>query len=358
MGVRIGFIGTGSIAAAHLIRLLRVPEAEIVALCDLNHDRIETTRDQVNEQATAAGGRLLDALPYTDYRTMFRSERLDAVYVCIPPFAHGTAEEAVLEANVHMFVEKPVTLNLAQADQIYGQLRDKGLLSAVGYQLRYLESMQKAKALLADRTVGMALVMRFGGTPGVPWYHLQKKSGGQLVEMATHHIDQLRYLLGEIKIVYAAAATRINQKDQPAFDIYDVNCMTLTFESGVVANFTNNLISGHGSPSTAKGVHIFCDGMTISHNLGGPLQVLSKEGTTEYPEKVDAMLAQDRAFVEAVANGQPNLIKSDYLNGVRTLAVTIAGEQSARSHQPVDVMELLRLEAPNAFRAISGKSEG
>lgn len=344
MAIRIGFIGTGGIAVAHLQRLLQVDEAEVIALCDTAPGRSEQAAHNVNEAVRAKDphGRTLDAVHYTDYNEMLRREKLDAVYVCVPPFVHGEPERAVIEAGAHLFVEKPVALDLGTAANILRKIEERSLLSAVGYQLRYLRSMDKAKELIDDTTVGMAVVMRFGGTPGVPWYPLQSKSGGQLVEMATHHIDQLRYLLGEVKTVYAAGATRINHLKQPDYEVFDVNCMTLTFDSGVVANFANNMISSHGAPQAARGVHIFCDGMTLSHQLGGPLQILTKDGVEEVPDGVDAMLEQDRAFIQAVAQGRPELIRSDYRNGIRTLAVTLAGELSARTGQPVEVNTLLR----------------
>lgn len=344
MTVRIGFIGTGGIAVAHLHRLLQVEKAEVVALCDLAPGRSEQAEKDVNAVVRERDprARTLAAAHYTDYTEMLRLEKLDAVFVCLPPFAHGEPERAVIEAGAHLFVEKPVALDLGTAMDILRRLDEQNLLSAVGYQLRYLRSMDRAKELLAGTTVGMAVVMRFGGTPGVPWYRIQSKSGGQLVEMATHHVDQLRYLLGEVRTVYAAAATRIHHLRQPDYDVFDVNCMTLTFASGVVANFANNMISSHGVPQSARGVHIFCDGMTLSHQLGGPLQVLTKDGLEEVNDGVDPMLEQDRAFVQAVAEGRRELIRADYREGIRTLAVTLAGDLSARTGQPVEVEGLLR----------------
>lgn len=354
LAVRIGFIGAGTIAAAHLVRMLRIPGADVVALCDLNDEQIEATRAKVNQTAASQSiERTLDAAVYTDYRTMLKNERLDAVYVCLPPFVHGDPEEAVIEAGAHLFVEKPVALDLALASGILEKLRAKDLISSVGYQLRYLPSIDKAKELASERTVGMVVAMRFGGLPGVPWYPVQEKSGGQLVEQATHHVDQLRYILGEVDTVYAAGATRIHNRTNPAFDIFDVNCMTMTFANGVVANFANNTISGHASPAMAKGVHIFCDGMTISHALGGPLQVITAEGVEEFPDNVDAMLEQNKTFVQAVADGRPDLVKSDYLSGVLTLAVTLAGERSARQGRPIRVMDMLRAEAPYVYSLVA-----
>jgi myo-inositol 2-dehydrogenase / D-chiro-inositol 1-dehydrogenase len=61
------------------------------------------------------------------------------------------------------------------------------------------------------------------------------------------------------------------------------------------------------------------------------------------------MPTEDRAFIHAVAGGRPDLIESDYENGIRNLAVTIAADRSARTNAPVDVARLLAEEAPNVL---------
>lgn len=353
MAVRIGIIGTGGISRSHLVNLVCNPDVEVVGLCDIVPEHIEKTRQVVNahvDKETAAGrsARRLDAAGYADYRDMIRKERLDGVYLCLPPYVHGDPEEAVIEAGIPVLIEKPVTLDLGLAAKILDGIQRKGLINASGYQLRYSPQIDKAKEILADKTIGMALAMRFGGTPGTPWYIKQDTCGGQLVEQATHHVDQLRYLVGEVESVYASAALRINNKDNPEYDIFDVNCMTMTFVNGVTANFANSLISGYGTPPEARGVHIFADGATVSLPLGRPLRVISPAGTEEFPDSGSPMALEDAAFVEAIKTGDQSLIKSDYLSGIRTLAVTIAGERSARTGKPVNVAELLKAEAPNA----------
>jgi len=354
MTVRIGIIGTGGISRSHLRNLVRIPDAKVVGLCDIVPEHIDITRRVINEYAdkvNAEGGsarRLDDAKDYTDYREMLSKERLDGVYLCLPPYVHGDPEAAVIEAGAHMLVEKPVTLDLAIAAKVLEDANRKGLITASGYQLRYSAQIDKARDILAGKTIGMAMATRFGGTPGTPWYIRQDTCGGQLVEQATHHIDQLRYLIGEVETVYASAALRINNKDNPEYDIFDVNCMTMTFANGVTANFANNLISGHGSPF-GSGIHIFADGVTVSLPLGRSLRVMSPQGTEEITTDTgDPMYAEDLAFVRAIKENDAGYIKSDYLSGIRSLAVTIAGERSARIGKLVNVRELLKAEAPIA----------
>jgi len=349
VSVRIGFIGVGGIAQSHLSGLLTLPEAEIVALCDISRQQVEKAVERFNKEAVGKepAGRKLEAAIYDDYRQMLRREKLEAVFICLPPFVHGEVEEAVIEASLPFLVEKPVALSLSLAGKILDGVLKKELITTVGYQLRCGSFMDKARAALAGKTVAAIVANRFGRTPGVSWYHRQDKSGGQLVEQATHQVDMLRYLVGEVDTVYAAAATRINNKDNPEYDIFDSNCMTMTFACGAVGNFGNGTMAHVGVPPGLNGVHIFGDNVQVT--IGGNLRIATPDGVTEEPLDKDMMVRQDSAFLKAVAENDPTLIRSDYLSGVRTLAVTLAGEKSARTGQPVKVADLLAAEAPAAL---------
>ena len=349
MGVRIGFIGTGGISVSHLINLAQIPDAEVVALSDLTAERAKQAQESTNKRLAERGGdgwSPIEAAHYDDYRAMLRKEKLDAVYICLPPFAHGEPEETAIEAGVAMMVEKPLALDLGLAARLHERIQERGLIAASGYQLRYIQGLQVAKERLAGRTIGMVVVMRFGSTPGTPWYHIQAKSGGQLIEMATHEMDLARLLAGDVKSVYAEADTLINNKNNPEYDIFDVNCMTLRFENGAVGTFSNNFISGHGVPSEGRGVHVIAEGLTVSYTHGGPIRLITSSGTEEIPPEGSPMAVEDRAFVEAVKTGNPALLKSTYESGIYTLATTLAGDLSAREHRPVFVKDLLREKAP------------
>ena len=78
--VRLGFIGTGGMASAHMNNLKNFNDVKFVAMCDVSEDRAK-------QRAEEFGGNA-----YTDYQRMYDSEELDAVYICTPPFAHGPQE--------------------------------------------------------------------------------------------------------------------------------------------------------------------------------------------------------------------------------------------------------------------------
>src|SRR5436190_7337823 len=157
MAVRIGFAGTGGIAGSHLLNLVRISEAEVVALYDVDKERCELAIRRINgqqEQLARPGApepRKLKAKIYTDFKAMLAEAGLQAMYICVPPFAHGDLEFAAIDAGLALFVEKPVALSLDLARQVTAAIQRKGLVSSSGYQTRYSEAADRAKELIANR---------------------------------------------------------------------------------------------------------------------------------------------------------------------------------------------------------------
>jgi len=90
--IKVGMIGTGGIAQAHLRQLPEFEDVELAAACDLVKERVE--------QAVRTYG----GTAYSDYREMFANEKLDAVIVCVPPFAHADIEMLAAQRGIHMLV--------------------------------------------------------------------------------------------------------------------------------------------------------------------------------------------------------------------------------------------------------------
>ena len=80
---------------------------------------------------------------YDDGLALLASEELDAVWMCVPPFAHGPLEAAALERKLPFFVEKPIGLDLDGAVEVADRVVAAGLLTAVGYHWRHLEVLQR-----------------------------------------------------------------------------------------------------------------------------------------------------------------------------------------------------------------------
>ncbi len=225
MTVRVGFIGAGRRSVYEMTQLLQLPDVEITGICDIRPDAIEQARWSVTERGPA-GSPPLSARGFTDVHAMLEQVALDAVYISLPPFAHGPAEHTVIEAGKAMMVEKPVALSMSIAREIAAHIQEQGVCAAVAYQWRYSTAVQKVRQLLKGTPIGMVTAIRWSGLPDVPWWRIQHKSGGMLIEQHTHCTDLLRYLCGDVDEVYAMASTAL-LKDVPNLDIADVNCVVI-----------------------------------------------------------------------------------------------------------------------------------
>jgi myo-inositol 2-dehydrogenase/D-chiro-inositol 1-dehydrogenase len=338
--VRLGFIGTGGRAIGEMLELIRLEDAALAAFCDIAPEKCAQALDAVN-RALAEAGRPPLAVPFfTDPRAMLQSVELEGVYVSLPPFAHGPAEHAVLDARRGLLVEKPVVLDPGLGREIWAHARDAGVVTSVGYQLRYSDTVRRARELLAGRTVGMAIATRFGGVPEAPWWRQQARSGGMLVEMHTHAVDLLRHLCGEVETAYAQADTRL-LTDVPGLDIADVHAATLRFASGAVGVVANScaLVGGLRLPG-AGGTHILAKGLTLT--LGGREPAAHVEGGRSEPLPGDggADRRLNEAFVHALATGDRSRILCDYGDGLRTFEVTWACHRSAAEGRAVRIADL------------------
>ena len=193
--------------------------------------------------------------------------------------------------------------------------------------------------MLADRPIGMAVGTYFGGLPDSPWWRVQAKSGGQVVEQATHVVDLQRYVVGEIETVHAVAATRL-MTDVENLDVADVSVATLVFENGAVGTLLNSIGLngvpqepwGHGLTLVARDLwfRVWTDGGRIA-TAGETRELVNRE---------DSKYLLDEAFVKAVASGDPSGIRSTYTDAVLTLRATLAINESARTGDSVRVADL------------------
>lgn len=187
--IRAAVLGCGPRGHAHGAAWQQLPDVELVALCDLNEERLH-----------AAGERLGVRQLYTDYKEMFAREELDITSVPARADWHYPLTMAVLEHGVSALVEKPIAFDLVQADRMVETARARGCLLAVCHQNSVGPIQQKAKALLAAGAIGELRCLR-GACKG---YY----GGFGMMETGTHILDQLRNFGGEVEWVQARVSVR------------------------------------------------------------------------------------------------------------------------------------------------------
>jgi myo-inositol 2-dehydrogenase / D-chiro-inositol 1-dehydrogenase len=319
MTVRVGFIGAGGIACAHMNMLQMLDDVQITAISDSNKARAESVASRYLAKA------------YDNCDEMLDSENIDAIYVCIPPFAHEYQEINAARMGKHIFVEKPVASDLSKANEIACSIRESGVISAVGYHWRYQGSVDKAKGLLENCEIGMIQGYWMSGFPEVEWWRKMDLSGGQMVEQTTHIFDLARYLCGEVTEVYAAYG-RKGLVDIPDLDIYDVSTASIKFESGAVGQISSTCML---QMPYNVGINIIAKDMVLE--VHGDLKVIEEGHTEIFTGGCNSMLEESRAFIHAVKTGDRTQIRSDYEDALKTLAVTLACNESAKSGEAVKV---------------------
>jgi predicted dehydrogenase len=139
----------------------------------------------------------------------------------------------------------------------------------------------------------------------------------------------LRYLIGEVRTVYALQDRRVLHE----IDCPDVNALALRFEDGAVGTFTATWALDGSDWALSNVCEITFDDSRLGWSPAS--LTVTRGGETREEKRPDGSI--DAAFVEAVRARDPALVRSDYHDAVRTLAVTLAADESARSGQPVDV---------------------
>ena len=313
---RVGMIGAGGVAQRHARVLSGLPNVQVVGVTDVVAAAAEKLAGEYGARA----------LPDVD---SLLALGLDAAYVCVPPFAHGAAERAVIAAGLPLFVEKPVGLDLGEPTDIAALIADRGVLSAVGHHWRYLAVVEQARALLGDRPVRLVTGAWLDKVPPVAWWAHRDRSGGPVVEQAAHVLDLLRYLVGEVTEVTAAG----NGTPPPAegADVDGATVATLRFAGGAVGTLAATCVLGW---KERAGLEIYADGLALSITENG-LVARDADG----PRTVDgdpeaARVAVDRAFVEAI-RGEGDDIRVPYPEALRTHALAVAVAEAAATGRAV-----------------------
>ncbi|MGC4853425.1 Gfo/Idh/MocA family protein [Micromonospora sp. DT4] len=313
---RVGLVGAGGVAQRHARVLSGFDDVDIVGVTDVVPEAASALAGQHGGQTFRDVAELLAAGP-------------DAVYVCVPPFAHGPAEEAVIDAGVPMFVEKPVAVDLSTAERVADLVARRGLRTAVGHHWRYLSVLDQARDLLAERPVRMVGGAWLDKVPPVDWWSRRDRSGGPVVEQAAHVLDLIRVLAGEVTEVTAYGDGTPPPVD--GADIDSVTTATLRFASGAVGTLSAACVLGW---KHRAGLEILADGLALSLSEDG-LLIRDSDGERHAPADPEAArVAVDRAFVDAV-RGVGDDVRVPYAEALNTQRLALAVADSARSGRTV-----------------------
>lgn len=200
--VGIGVVGVG-IGSYHIQGYKQCPEAEVVAVCDVNQARAQATADQYGI-----------ANVYTDYAEMLNRSDIDAISVCTPNFLHAPMAIAAFEAGKHVICEKPLAMTPAEGEAMVAAAKKSGKLFMTAFNNRFRGDTQVLKKFIENGDLGDIYFAKTGwirrkGVPGMgSWFTRKSMSGGgPLIDIGVHVLDLTLWLMGNPKAVTATGTT-------------------------------------------------------------------------------------------------------------------------------------------------------
>lgn len=238
--LKVAVIGLGDVSKVHIPIIQENPDAELVAVCDINE---------------ALGSHIEGVNVYTDYHTLLEKEELDCVHICLPHHLHLPATKACVEKGVHVFQEKPLALNSAEGLELV-QLEEAHpeVKICICFQNRYNETFETLQEMIASGKYGNVVGIKGLVTwfrpksyyEAKPWRgKMSEAGGGVLINQSIHTLDLMHLIGGEIN---ALKATISNLLDYD-IEVEDTATAHFKFKNGATglfyatnANFGNSSV--------------------------------------------------------------------------------------------------------------------
>ena len=305
--LRFGIIGAGSIADYHACGLRAAGGAEVVVIAAQSED-----------SARRAALRLGILEPVGDWRALIARGDIDAVVIATPDDTHREIACAALGAGLHVLLQKPMALTVADCEAILMAARDAKGVFGVSFMHRHFPEVEEARRILGDPTqpLGTVLSARLrNATPGADWgdwFYRRARSGGVVMQLGVHGIDLTQHLFGPIARISAETGLRVRQRRlrdgrviEP--DVEDHAFAIYTMADGVLVSHEMCYAEVAGTDRFA--LEIICE-KGVMHLRGprGPLAIC-RAGDADWhvPDVPRSQLGmqQHRAFLAMLRNEIP-----------------------------------------------------
>jgi len=218
---------------------------ELVALCDINEERLRHA------------GQTHNAETETDYARLVQRDDIDAVAIATPQFSHRDLAVEAFGHGKHVFCEKPLACTVEECDDMIAAAKEADRVFIVGQQMRYHLHLQKIAELIQDAVIGDPVMLwlkemrgPFRVSPEHMWIFDQSKSGGMLVEKSSHHFDMFNWLAFSKPVsVYASGGQDVfHEMADMRSTICDNAFAVVNYENGARAMLTLCMFLGRSHP--------------------------------------------------------------------------------------------------------------
>ena len=327
-----GIIGAGRIGRVHAETLaFRLPEAEIVAIADVNREAAQALAERCGIAKVAESS-----------AEIFADPRIEAVVICTPTDTHAELMVRAAQAGKHIFCEKPVSLSLDKIDSSLAAVDKAGVKLQVGFNRRFDSNFARVRQAVAGGEIGKPYLMHIiSRDPAPPPFSYLGPSGGLFLDMMIHDFDMARFLLGdEVEEVYAAAGVLVDPAFAVAGDL-DTAVVVLRFRSGAIGTIDNCRKATFGYDQR---VEILGSKGKIGSENRYPNQVIvsgEKNVYTDLPlnffmqRYTESFALELEAFVKAVLEDKPTPVSG--ADSRVPVVMALAARKSFDEHRPVRI---------------------
>ena len=340
--VKICIVGAGRVGKVHTNSLLSsVKSCKVVAIID---PLIETLTTAANEFSIAER--------YTSLEEALTQCDFDAVVITTPTPTHKDLSTLAARAGKHVFLEKPMALNLSECDQIIGETQRNHVYLQLGFMRRFDPEFAAAAQRIRAGEIGRPMMIKsLTHGPGLPpiWARDLSTSNGMLAEVNSHDWDTLRWLMGsDLERVYTEIANIKGKKlDVETENFYDNVMVSVRFENGSLGSITGICPCGYGYDARVEIVGE--EGiMQIGELKGQAIVVCTNRDLglitpiyRTWPERFAwGYINEMRHFVDCILKDEPP--QAGGVEGRWAVAGVLAGTKSFLEQRPVYLKEILQ----------------
>ncbi|MBT3381992.1 MAG: Gfo/Idh/MocA family oxidoreductase [Lentisphaerae bacterium] len=341
--LKVGMIGYGWVAGAHIGTYAAVEGTTVAAICDV--------RDLSPEEIEATHG--ISPKIYTDYREMLKDPELDIIDICTPNKFHVEQAVAAAQAGKHIFLEKPIALNYADASAIRAAISEAGVKACVGLECRFSKQFLLMKSMIDSGLLGDLHYGEIDYYHGIgPWYgqitwNVKKDCGGSaLLSAGVHSLDALLLAMDdEVEEVTSYGS----KSSSPYFADYEYDPTTVTimrFKGGKIGKVTASidclqpyyfhchLVGSEGSLLDNKFYSNKLTGMVKERWSTLETAMVDSGDVTDHPYQ-----PQFEAFRDSILN-DTTMPLTDFETAFQSHKVIYAADLSAAEGRPVKLSEL------------------
>ncbi len=195
-------VGLGFMGATHLAAFSKIPDVQLTAICTQSErspaEHISQVGGNLGRPATQFD--FSGVRHSTHWRELVLDPEIDAVDICLPTDLHATVSIAALTAGKHVLCEKPMALTTAECDRMLATAEEQKRVLMIGHVLRFWPEYEVLSEFVSAQQHGAILSARFVRTCGLPdwssWLAVEARSGGAVIDLLIHDVDQALKLFG------------------------------------------------------------------------------------------------------------------------------------------------------------------